>query len=242
MLLLLHSFVIAGDYDDAIKGLKRAEDDTSLETTIDGAPRKRKPPRRYMYSEEDDSTSDKENNTRPMKKHFRKGKIRMLSESDESENKSLPQVDSDIVNAIKEDNINMHQGKEKEKIPRKQFLKKHARLTVLQEFESNSDQDDERKQRQMERVRYGQLQKTKKHEKQWKMDNTKQKKHISVAMPSKSHTTTSFSSSSSVLSPIKEIVKNSKTSEVYDISPLNVSIFTSDFVSSKNSFPFPLLN
>lgn len=36
-------FIITGEYDDAVKGLKRAENDTSLETEVDNAPRKRKP-------------------------------------------------------------------------------------------------------------------------------------------------------------------------------------------------------
>jgi len=40
------TFFIAGEYDDAIKILKKAKDDTSLETEIDGASRKRKPPKR----------------------------------------------------------------------------------------------------------------------------------------------------------------------------------------------------
>jgi len=96
--------------------LRRAENDTLLETEVDDAPRKRKPPRRYIDSDKDDE--DEENNMPPRKdKGSRKNKIRKLSESsNKSENKTLPQVNSDILNAVKE---TIHvQDKEKEKMRR----------------------------------------------------------------------------------------------------------------------------
>lgn len=77
------TFIVADKYDEAIRGLKRAEDETSLETEIEDAPRKRKPPKRYIDSDED--SEDKQNNLISLKKKGPcKRKVRRLSESDES--------------------------------------------------------------------------------------------------------------------------------------------------------------
>lgn len=59
--------------------------------------------RSYIDSSEDEA--DKENNMVPQKeKSLHKNKVRKLSESDDdkSDNKTLPQVNSDVLNAVKE--------------------------------------------------------------------------------------------------------------------------------------------
>lgn len=109
-------FVIVGEYDDTVKGLKRAEDDTSLETEADNALRRRKLPKRYIDSDEDNE--DKKNNMLPRKeKNFRRNKVRRLSESndDENDNKTLPLVNSDVLNAVKENSIHVRQIQDKER-------------------------------------------------------------------------------------------------------------------------------
>lgn len=174
------TFVIAGKYDDAVKGLKRAEDDISLETETDDAPRRRKLPSRYIDSDEDNE--DKENNMLSRKeKGPRKRKVRKLSESDdESGSKTLPQVNSDVLNAVKENSIHVHQvqDKEREKMPRRQPLEKNIEFRLLQKFEDNSSQGRERKQRQLQKVRDSQSQSIicKRNEKWRKIDYTKRKK------------------------------------------------------------------
>lgn len=105
------TFIVADD--EAIRGLKRAEDETSLETEIEDAPRKRKPPKRYIDSDED--SEDKQNNLISLKKKGPcKRKVRRLSESDESGSEILPQVSSSVLNAVKE-NVYVHQDKERER-------------------------------------------------------------------------------------------------------------------------------
>lgn len=118
-------------YDDAIRGLKKAEDDTSLETEADNIPRKIKPPRRFLDSDGDDE--DEENKEPSKKKGFQKRQVRKLSESDDDNGSTiLSQVDSDILNAIKKNiHVPQVQDKERKKVSRKQSLENHARLTVL---------------------------------------------------------------------------------------------------------------
>ncbi|XP_067206741.1 uncharacterized protein [Linepithema humile] len=219
------------EYDDAVRGLKKAEDDTSLETEADNAPRRRKLPRRYIDSDED--SEDKENNMSQKEKGPRKKKVRKLSESnDESDSKILPLVNSDVLNAVKESIYQVNQ-QDKEKVPEKQPLEKN--IKVLQKFQDNYSQGSERKQRQLQKVRGSQSQSNiiKTYEKQRKMD-AKQKKFVSVTMPSKKHVTTFFNSeASTVFSPMKDKVTSSKISEISNTPPLNSP--TSDFISGDDA-------
>lgn len=198
--------------------MRRAENDTSLETEVDDAPRKRKPPRRYIDSDKDDE--DKENNVPPRKdKGSRKNKIRKLSESsNKSKNKTLPQVNSDILNAVKE---TIHvQDKEKEKMRRRQPFEDNIEFRV----QDNSSQGSERKQRNLQKVRGGQSQSyINEKEKQRKMDHTKQKESITV--PRKDCETSSFFSS------IKDKTTSSKISEVSNTFRFNSLMSTSDLTT-----------
>lgn len=197
-------FIITGEYDDAVKGLKRAENDTSLETEVDNAPRKRKPPKRYIDSTSTDE--NEENNMLPKKKNPRRTKIsRKLSESDdESESDTLPQVNSDVLDAVK--------------AHKRQSDENTVRVRVLQEFPSNCRQD-EQKQRQQKKIDHGQcksnVKNNDKYEKQKKMDRNKQN-FVSITMANKNSVKFTNSKTSSVLSPIKDKVISGKTSKVFN--------------------------
>lgn len=194
--------------------MRRAENETSLETEIDDAPRKRKPPRRYIDSDKDDE--NKENNMPP-----RKNKIRKLSESStESENTTLPQVNSDILNAVKE--TTHIQDKEKEKMRRRQPFEDNIEFRV----QDNSNQGSEQKQRHLQKIRGGQSQSyINKKEKQRKMDHTKQKNFKSITVPRKDCETSSF------FSPIKDKTTSSKISEVSNTFRFNSLMSTSDLIT-----------
>ncbi|XP_029163353.1 uncharacterized G-patch domain protein DDB_G0278987-like [Nylanderia fulva] len=190
------------EYDDAVRGLKKAEDNTSLETEADNAPRRRKPPKRYIDDSDEDS-EDKEN-TLPSRKEkvYRKSKIRKLSESSsDNGSETLPEINSDALKAVKDSiHLNQVQDKEMEKVTRKEsVLSVHKNIEFrVQKFQDNSSQDSERKQRQLQKIRGNQSQSNiKKHEKQQEMDHTKQK-FLSVS--SKDHTSLN-SKTSTILSP-----------------------------------------
>lgn len=117
--------------------MKRAEDDISLEMETDGAPRRRKPSRRYMDSDGDDE--DEENKMPPKKKDPRKSKVRKLSESDdESGCKTFSQVNYDILNAVRENNSQMHQV---QVVPRRKHPEGLSRI----EIEGNLSRIENRK-------------------------------------------------------------------------------------------------
>lgn len=69
------TFVIEDEYDDAIRSLKKAEDNVSLETEADNAPRRKKLPKRYINSDEDNEDEDEENNMSTKKKVFVREKL-----------------------------------------------------------------------------------------------------------------------------------------------------------------------
>ncbi|RLU23500.1 hypothetical protein DMN91_003705 [Ooceraea biroi] len=207
------------EYDDAVRGLKKAKDDTSLETDSDNAPRRRKPPTRYkdFYEHFYEYNEDEEGNISPRKeKGSRKRKVRKLSENeDESSNKTSPQINFDISNVIK--NYSIHivdevQDKESEKPLREQPPKNDARLRVLQEFQENFSKDSEQKQRQLQTVHGGQLQ--------------------SNISKNQNTTTTLNSEISSVLSPKDEETSNT-ISEILNTS--SVTSASSDCVSGNNA-------
>lgn len=155
-------------------------------------------------------------------------------------------MNSDVLNAVKENSIHVHQvqDKEREKVPRKQPLEKNIEFKVLQKYQGNSSQGSERKQRQLQKVCGSQSQSIicKRNEKLRKMDHTKQKKFVSVTVPSKNHATTFLNSeASSNLSPIKNKVTNDfisddDTSQDTQFSfPLSIRINSPDKESSCSS-------
>ncbi|XP_032688782.1 uncharacterized protein LOC116852462 isoform X3 [Odontomachus brunneus] len=247
------------EYDYAIKGLKKAEDNTSLETEADDAPRRKKLPRRYIDSD-GDNEDDEENNMPTKKKGRCKRKVTKLSESDdESGSKTLPRINSDILNAVKENSIhvlkenNMKNKVRREKALRRQSLEDCTRLRILQEFpnysKSQSQGDKQKQQKKVHSSQFGNDVR-KNHNEKRKMDHTNRKNFMSVRMPSENSAATFFNSKmSSVPSPIKEKVANdkkSKTSEIHKTSTHNLSISAPDVASSdislqdhtESSFPF----
>lgn len=234
-------FIITGEYDDAVKGLKRAENDTSLETEVDNAPRKRKPPKRYIDSTSTDE--NEENNMLPKKKNPRKTKIsRKLSESDdESESDTLPQVNSDVLNAVKENICYIYEveNKVREKAHKRQSDENTVRVRVLQEFPSNCRQG-EQKQRQQKKIDHDQcksnVKSNDKYEKQKKMDRNKQN-FVSITMANKNSVKFTNSKTSSVLSPIKDKVISGKTSKIFNtpfLKTLNILIVHHFFNDTRN--------
>lgn len=95
----------------------------------------------------------------PKKKNPRRTKIsRKLSESDdESESDTLPQVNSDVLDAVKENICHIYEveNKVREKAHKRQSDENTVRVRVLQEFPSNCRQD-EQKQRQQKKIDHGQ--------------------------------------------------------------------------------------
>ncbi|XP_018372843.1 PREDICTED: uncharacterized protein LOC108767435 [Trachymyrmex cornetzi] len=166
------------EHDDAIKGLKKAEDDTSLETEVNGAPRKRKLPKRYLDFDKDGE--NEENDMSLKKKGLRSCKIRRLSESTTDSTTTLPQMNSDILNEVKNINVFQVVNKEIEKTSRKQPVENYARIKVLREFRNNSSRSCEQK--QLKKVCNSQCERNvnKKHEKQRKINgNIKQNNLVS---------------------------------------------------------------
>lgn len=224
--------------------MKKAEDDTSLETEVDGAPRKRKLPKRYLDFDKD--SENEENNMSLKKKGPRKCKVRRLSESTTDDSTTtLPQMNSDILNEVKNIHVSQVVNKEKKKASRKQPVENHGRIKVLQEFRNNSSQSCEQK--QLKKVCNSQCERNvnKKYEKRRKVDNIKQKNLVSNKTIQKKRNAliTSSNSTSSVLSSIKDKMISSKTSEVSEVSSRNSSISASDFplndVPKATEFSFP---
>lgn len=100
----------------------------------------------------------------------------------------LPQVNSSVLNAVKE-NVYVHRDKERETVFKRQLFEKNIKLRVLQKFQENSSSQNQDKEGQLQKICDSQSQNniSKKHEKQGKMDHTKRKKFVPVIMRSKNH-------------------------------------------------------